>query len=146
MATRVEAVLADIEAEMVARGVEVTHYWGKRLAEARKTVNWVAWTEDDVEFVCARRPDLGERPVTRPVTRVKAARWLNEGTEEDVLKARAHAASQRLEGAKVFAYPLAVSDARGEAIAYRCGRGATSDASDMREYEWSGPLEYPRTP
>ena len=47
MATRVEAVLADIEAEMVARGVEVTHYWGKRLAEARKTVNWVAWTEDD---------------------------------------------------------------------------------------------------
>lgn len=77
----------------------------------------IAWTEDDVEFVCARRPDLGERPVTRPVTRVKAARWLNEGTEEDVLKARAHAASQRLEGAKVFAYPLAVSDARGEAIA-----------------------------
>lgn len=47
MATRVEAVLADIEAEMVARGVEVTHYWGKRLAEARKTVNWVSWTEDD---------------------------------------------------------------------------------------------------
>ena len=47
MATRVEAVLADIEAEMVTRGVDVTHYWGKRLAEARKTVNWVAWTEDD---------------------------------------------------------------------------------------------------
>lgn len=77
----------------------------------------IAWTEDDVEFVRARRPDLGERPVTRPVTRVKAARWLNEGTEEDVIEARAYAVKTRLEGAKVFAYPQAVSDARGEAIA-----------------------------
>ena len=77
----------------------------------------IAWTEDDVEFVCARRHDLGERPVTRPVTRVKAARWLNEGTEDDVRQARAYAVKTRLEGARVFAYPQAVSDARGEAIA-----------------------------
>jgi hypothetical protein len=52
MATRLEAVMADVQAEMVSRGVDVDHSWGKRDDERRKTVNWVSWVEvDDAETI-----------------------------------------------------------------------------------------------
>lgn len=70
----------------------------------------VAWTDSDTEFVRERRTDLGERPVFRDVTVVKAVVWLNEGTAADVVKARAYADAR---GYKVFTYALDVADALG---------------------------------
>jgi len=70
----------------------------------------IAWTDSDAEFVCARRSDLGERPVFRDVTVVKAVVWLNEGTAADVVKAHAYADPR---GYKVFTYALDVADALG---------------------------------
>jgi hypothetical protein len=74
----------------------------------------IAWTDNDSEFVRERRTDLGERPVIRDVTIVKACVWLNEGTTADVEKARAYADPR---GYKVFTYPLDVADALGTARA-----------------------------
>lgn len=70
----------------------------------------IAWTDTDVEFVRERRTDMGERPVMRDVTVVKALVWLNEGTAADVLKAHAYADPR---GYTVFTYPLNVADALG---------------------------------
>lgn len=70
----------------------------------------IAWTDSDSEFVRERRTDLGERPVIRDVTIVKACVWLNEGTAADVEKAHAYADPR---GYEVFTYPLDVADALG---------------------------------
>jgi len=72
----------------------------------------IAWTDSDAEFVYARRSDLGERPVFRDVTVVKAVVWLNEGTAADVAKAHAYADPR---GYKVFTYPLDTADPLGAA-------------------------------
>lgn len=74
----------------------------------------IAWTDSDSEFVHERRTDLGERPVIRDVTIVKACVWLNEGTAADVEKAHAYADPR---GYKVFTYPFDVADALGTARA-----------------------------
>lgn len=47
MATRVEAILEDIRVEMVARDVDVEHFWGKKANENHRAVNWITWIEDD---------------------------------------------------------------------------------------------------
>jgi len=72
----------------------------------------IAWTDSDAEFVRERRTDLGERPVFRDVTVVKAVVWLNEGTATDVVKAHAYADPR---GYKVFTYPLDTADPLGAA-------------------------------
>jgi hypothetical protein len=72
----------------------------------------IAWTDSDSEFVRERRTDLGERPVIREVTIVKALVWLNEGTAADVVKAHAYADPR---GSKVFTYPLDTADPLGAA-------------------------------
>ena len=61
----------------------------------------IGWTETGIEVVRSRRTDLGERPVTREVTIPKSCMWLNDGTTDDLAKARAYAAS---EGKRVFTY------------------------------------------
>ena len=48
----------------------------------------IAWTEDEVQIIKARRTDLGERPVTRTVQSPRAGMWLAQATDEDLAKAR----------------------------------------------------------
>jgi hypothetical protein len=61
----------------------------------------IAWTTEEVEFVRARRTDLGERPETRMVKVAHAAMWLNSGTEDDLRKAREYASAN---GYRAFSY------------------------------------------
>lgn len=72
----------------------------------------IAWTEEEVQIVRARRTDLGERPVTRSVQSPRAAMWLISGTDEDLTRARAWAAR---EGKTVFTFPTTEPDPLGQA-------------------------------
>lgn len=67
----------------------------------------IAHTVIDREPVGSWRHDLGEHPKFIEVTRAKTAIWLNDGTEADVEKAKAYAAS---EDAYVFTYPTSEPD------------------------------------
>ena len=72
----------------------------------------IAWTEDEIQIVSARRTDLGERPVTRTVQSPRACMWVASGTDEDLTKARAWAAR---EGKTVFTFPATEQDPLGQA-------------------------------
>ena len=72
----------------------------------------IAWTEDEVQIVTARRTDLGERPVTRTVQSPRACMWLAQATDEDLTKAQAWALR---EGKTVFTFPATEQDPLGQA-------------------------------
>ena len=74
----------------------------------------IAWTEEEVQIVRARRTDLGERPVTRSVQSPRACMWLALGTDEDLTRARAWAAR---ENKTVFTFPATEEDPLGQARA-----------------------------
>lgn len=62
----------------------------------------IAWTEETAEWDGEPYAvDLGERPGMRPVTKARAAMWLNEATPADVAKAQAYAAA---EGGRVYTF------------------------------------------
>lgn len=49
MATRVESIAVTVAAEMVARGVDVQHQWGKQKEERHDRLPRVLWVEPDTE-------------------------------------------------------------------------------------------------
>lgn len=76
----------------------------------------VAWA--DVAMEWDGRPyarDMGARPGMRAVTIGKACMWLNRGTDGDVEKAKAYAATKP--GYRVFVYPTSERDPLGRAKA-----------------------------
>lgn len=83
-----------------------------RSTPAEEVLIVVAWVEEEVEVVRARRTDLGEAPVTRTVSVGKAVVWLRRGGATDVEKARAYALP---EGKRVFTYPKSEKDPLGRA-------------------------------
>jgi hypothetical protein len=87
----------------------------------------LAWRSDGTEVVDPHmtRIDLGERHKSRNVVQPHAVMWLNKGTEQDVVKAEAHALKERTQaegdpyrtgyGHRVFVYPSAERDPLGRA-------------------------------
>jgi hypothetical protein len=75
----------------------------------------IAWAEEEMRLVRERRTDLGERPVMALVRVAKTALWLNEGTKEDVAKARAYAAGETDKAIRVYTYRTDHKDPRGAA-------------------------------
>lgn len=47
MATRAETIMADVRAEMVARGVDVQHQWGKQKDDRHDRLPRITWVEPD---------------------------------------------------------------------------------------------------
>jgi hypothetical protein len=81
----------------------------------------IAWTEESVEVVQARRTDLGERPVTRTVKVAKACTWLLDGGADDLARAESFA---RREGHRVYTTPVGFEDSLVDARAKVIGEVA----------------------
>ena len=76
----------------------------------------IAWQEDARRAVDwdTTRVDLGERPQWEDIKVPKAVVWVRTGTQADVVKAEAHAATLDYP-ARVFTYPSKEKDPLGRA-------------------------------
>jgi hypothetical protein len=92
MGTRLESVFAEVIAEM---GVDENHeayasysHWGKRAAEARKSVPWITWVEEDdgERIVAPRQNESASEPVcaVREVPVVISVGAQDPETSEDI--------------------------------------------------------------
>jgi hypothetical protein len=72
MATRAESIMAVVRAEMIARGVDVQHQWGKQREERHDRLPRVTWVEPDqdeeVEAPFATSYDAATDELGVPIT------------------------------------------------------------------------------
>lgn len=86
---------------------------------AKRTIV-IAWTVEDVVKVGPDRgSDLGRRPVIERGAAARTVLWLAAGTDEDVARANAYAATQEsFRGpARVYTYPTTERSPREKAAA-----------------------------